>query len=153
MLIHLSSVFSDGALIPRRHTADGMNISPALKWRGIPEATRSFALIVDDPDAHLTRWTHWVLYNIPARCRELPEHIPSYEQLSDGTRQGLNYLGRTGYSGPHPATGTHRYRFRLFALDSLLTLRAGIREDDLLAAMEGHILATGELTGRYRRQS
>ena len=152
-----SSAFEHQGAIPRRYTCDGDDVSPALHWSGVPEGTRSLALIVDDPDApdpaapRMT-YVHWVLYNLPADSTGLAEAIAP-EQLPDGTGQGVNDWGRTGYGGPCPPIGRHRYFHKLYALDTQL---GGLRRPtkaQLEAAMQGHILAQAELVGTYQRGS
>ncbi|HOK26531.1 MAG TPA: YbhB/YbcL family Raf kinase inhibitor-like protein [Bacteroidales bacterium] len=146
-----SPAFKEGELIPSRHTCDGHDVSPPLEWSGAPAETRSFALISDDPDAPVGTWVHWVIFNIPANVNKLEENIPKKEVLSNGARQGRNDFGRIGYGGPCPPGGTHRYYFKLYALDRELDLKAGSTKRDLLKAMEGHVLAEAHLMGRYRR--
>jgi hypothetical protein len=147
-----TTAFTSGELIPQKYTCDGEDISPQLEWGDLPENVQGFALICDDPDAPVGTWTHWVLYNIPAEMRVLPEAIPPDADLADSSRHGKNSWGRLGYGGPCPPSGTHRYFFRLYALDRLLDLAAGASQKQLLQAMEGHILAQAELVGRYTRQ-
>jgi len=147
-----SSAFAPGEPIPLRYTCDGDDVSPPLAWSDPPQGTQSFALIADDPDAPAGTWVHWVLYNLPAEARELPEAIPPDAELPDGSRHGNNSWRRPGYGGPCPPGGTHRYFFKLYALDTLLDLEAGASKDKLLQAMEGHILAQAELMGVYTRQ-
>jgi Raf kinase inhibitor-like YbhB/YbcL family protein len=128
------------------------NDSPALAWQSPPARTQSFALIVTDPDAPIGTFTHWVLYDLPPDTRELPQAIRKQEQLPNGSRQGLNDFGEIGYDGPcPPGHSTHRYVFDLYALDTKLNLPPGARKYPLLAAMNSHILAHGQLTGRYHR--
>ncbi len=146
-----STAFEEGDLIPRQYTCDGEDISPPLEWADFPEGTQSLALICDDPDAPSGTWVHWVLFNIPAGTSRLPEGFPGEEELPDGTRQGRNDFRRIGYGGPCPPGGTHRYYFKLYALDAFLDEDPGITRDELLEAMEGHILVKSELMGRYRR--
>lgn len=146
-----STVFEEGEKIPKAYTCDGENISPPLAWEGLPEGTESLALICDDPDAPVGTWVHWVLFNIPADGRELSENIPPREHFMDGSTQGRNDFRRIGYGGPCPPGGTHRYFFKLYALDSVLDLGPGISKDGLLEAMEGHILERSRLMGRYSR--
>ncbi len=153
-----SRVFSPNETIPRRFTGDGSDFSPPLAWsvRSMPEGTRELALICDDPDAPRPQpWVHWVLYKIPADCACLPENIPNTETLEQpkGALQGRNSWGNPGYGGPAPPKGhgLHHYHFKLFALDTELDLRPGLTKDELLSAMKGHILATGELVGTYQR--
>lgn len=147
-----STAFASGELIPRKYTCDGEDISPQLEWDDLTDNVQSFALICDDPDAPVGTWIHWVLYNMPAETRVLPEAIPADADLADSSRHGKNSWGRLGYGGPCPPSGTHRYFFRLYALDRLLDLAAGASQKQLLQAMEGHILAQAELVGRYTRQ-
>jgi len=146
-----SSAFASGEMIPPEYSCDGEDISPPLVWSDPPEDTQSFALIVDDPDAPLGAWVHWVLYNLPAGTRGLPQGVPPDSELPDGSRQGENNWRRLGYDGPCPTGGTHNYSFRLHALDTVLDLAAGATKEQLLQAMEGHILAQAELKGRYAR--
>ncbi len=147
-----SSAFEDGGLIPAKYTCDGADISPPLQWDAIPEGTKSIALICDDPDAPMGTWVHWVLFNLPSDAKELAENIPTEETLPYGAKQGVNDFGRVGYGGPCPPGGTHRYFFKIYALDEELDLAAGADKKDLLNAMEGHILAEGQLIGKYKRQ-
>jgi hypothetical protein len=148
-----STAFEQGETIPTKYTCDGQDISPALSWRDPPEGTQSFALIVDDPDAPIGTWVHWVLFNIPADERSLPEDMPAQDQLSNGSLHGQNSWKRREYGGPCPPSGsTHRYVFKLYALDTSLDKAAGARKKELLKAMEGHVLAEAELTGQYSRQ-
>jgi len=148
----LSTAFEHGSRIPARHTCDAEDLSPALSWGEPPAGTRSFALIMDDPDAPMGTWVHWVLYNIPGERRELEEGVPSEDKLDDGSLQGRNDFGRIGYGGPCPPRGpAHRYFFKLYALDAKLPLQAGATKQELEKAMEGHVLAKGELMGRYGR--
>lgn len=147
-----STAFGQGEPIPRRYTCDGEDISPPLSWSDPPQGTQSFALIADDPDAPMGTWVHWVLYNIPADARSLPEAVPSDAELPDGSRNGRNSWRRLGYGGPCPPSGTHRYFFKLYALDAQLDLKAGASKEQLLRAMEGHALAQAELMGTYTRR-
>jgi len=147
-----STAFVEGEPIPSKYTCDGEDISPPLQWRDPPEGTRSFALIVDDPDAPIGTWVHWVLYNLPAGTRNLAEAIPPDAELSDGSRHGNSSWRRLGYGGPCPPRGTHRYFFKLYALDTVLDLKAGANKKKLLRAMEGHILSQTELMGVYSRR-
>jgi len=147
-----SPAFSPGGDIPRQHTCDGPDLSPPLRWSEPPAGTQSLALICDDPDAPAGTWVHWVLYRIPASARGLPEGVPKRETLADGSRQGRNDFGKVGYGGPCPPRGPkHRYFFKLYALDTVLDLPPGATKAELLKAMEGHVLAQGELMGRYGR--
>jgi len=142
-----SSVFRDGEPIPRKYTCDGEDISPLLRWSDPPQDTSSFALVADDPDAPVGTWVHWVLFNLPAETSELPEAIATDGELPDGSRHGENGWGRLGYGGPCPPRGTHRYFFKLYALDAVLDLASGASKKELLQAMEGHILGQTELVG------
>lgn len=146
-----SNAFDEGGLIPSKYTCDGVDVSPPLRWDGIPEGAASIALICDDPDAPMGTWVHWVLFNLPARAKELAENIPTTETLADGARQGINDFGKIGYGGPCPPSGTHRYFFKIYALDTQLDLATGADKSQLLEAMEGHILAQGQLMGKYKR--
>jgi Raf kinase inhibitor-like YbhB/YbcL family protein len=147
-----SSAFQDGGMIPAEYTCDGADVSPPLKWDSVPDGTKSIALISDDPDAPMGTWVHWVLFNLPVDAGELPENVPTDGTLPNGTKQGTTDFGRTGYGGPCPPSGTHRYFFKIYALDTMLDLPAGARKSDLLRAMENHILAEGQLMGKYKRR-
>jgi len=146
-----SAAFTEGGMIPREYTCDGKDISPPLAWTGAPEGTRSLAIICDDPDAPMGTWVHWVLFNVPATADELPQGIPPDRILENGARHGINDFGKLGYGGPCPPGGTHRYYFKVYALDTDLTQDPGIAKAELLKSMEGHILAEGQLMGRYKR--
>jgi Raf kinase inhibitor-like YbhB/YbcL family protein len=149
-----AAAFEPGGDIPGRFTCDGSNISPALSWTTPPEGTRSFALIMEDPDAPRRTWVHWVLYDLPGTDRELPEGVAPKGTLPSGARQGRNDFGKTGYGGPCPPPGpAHRYYFRLYALDTELRLEAGVTRARLDRSMRGHILAHAELMSRYRREA
>lgn len=147
-----SSAFEDGGLIPAKYTCDGADVSPPLQWDAVPEGTRSIALICDDPDAPMGTWVHWVLFNLPSDAKELAENIPTEETLPNGAKQGVNDFGRVGYGGPCPPGGTHRYFFKIYALDTEVGLQAGADKRRLLKTMEGHILEQGQLIGKYKRQ-
>jgi len=147
-----SVAFAREEPIPVKHTCDGEDTSPPLQWSDPPAGTQSFALIADDPDAPVGTWVHWVLYNLPSEARALPEAVPSAADLPDGSRHGENSWGRMDYGGPCPPSGTHRYFFKLYALDQALDLEAGATKDQLLQAMDEHILAQTELMGTYTRQ-
>lgn len=147
-----SSAFTAGGDILQKFTCDGSDVSPALGWDAPPEGTKSFTLIMDDPDAPVGIWVHWVLYNLPADARTLSENVLKKEGLPDGARQGRNDFGRIGYGGPCPPPGKpHRYFFKLYALDTVLDLKVGATKADVEKVMEEHILAQGELMGRYGR--
>jgi Raf kinase inhibitor-like YbhB/YbcL family protein len=147
-----SSAFSEGGLMSARFSCDGEDISPLLTWKEAPAGTRSFALICDDPDAPMGTWIHWVIYNIPGNAMQLEENIPPHKELSNGTMQGTNSWSRIGYGGPCPPSGTHRYFFKLYALDTMIELKPGVNKDQLFRAMAGHILAEAQLIGKYKRQ-
>lgn len=147
-----SSAFEDGGLIPAKYTCDGEDISPPLQWDAAPEGTKSIALICDDPNAPIGTFVHWVLFNLPADTKELAEGIPKGTTLPNGAQQGTSDFGRIGYGGPCPPSGTHRYFFRIYALDTQLDLAPGARKPDLLNAIQGHILAQGQLMGKYKRR-
>jgi len=155
MEIH-SSAFSPQTEIPSRYTCQGEDISPPLEWTGIPEGTRSLVLIVDDPDApdpnapRMT-WVHWVLFNLPADSRGLREGISS-DGLPAGTLEGMNDWNRTGYGGPCPPIGRHRYFHKLFALDTILENMTRPTKAELEDAMKGHILEKAELIGTYQKR-
>jgi Raf kinase inhibitor-like YbhB/YbcL family protein len=148
-----SSAFADEQPIPSKYTCDGENLSPPLKWDQIPETAKSLALICDDPDAPSRTWVHWVVYDLPATTRELPEAVPAKEEVAAGAKQGRNDFKRLGYGGPCPPAGdAHRYYFKLYALDTELNLGAGATKGDVEKAMQGHILAEGKLMGKYKRK-
>ncbi len=151
-LLDLTTSSLQAGSFPQKFTCDGRDTSPELKWTSAPPATKSFALIAIDLDAPMGQFVHWVLYNIPAAARELPEGLPTQEQLPDGSLQGRNDFDRIGYGGPcPPGSSPHRYVFRLYALDANLSLPAGATRAQIEKAIAGHILAHGELTGRYQR--
>lgn len=150
-----SPSFADGATIPSQYTCDGADRSPALSWSGSPEGTKSFALIVDDPDAPAGIWVHWVLFNLPAGTSGLPENVARKETLPElgGALQGRNDSRKTGYAGPCPPPGKpHRYFFKLYALDGPLGLRAGATKGDVERAMDGHVLGSAQVVGTYARK-
>lgn len=151
-----SPAFAPGATLPARFTCDGEGVSPPLLWTDPPEGTRSFALIVDDPDAPdpkapQTDWTHWVLYDLPAETRELPEGA-STDGLPSGTREGMNDWKRPGYGAACPPKGRHRYVHTLYALDTELPDLGAPSRQKLLEAMRGHVLAQAELIGTYEKR-
>lgn len=144
--------FKQGDNIPDKFTCNGRDISPSLSWKGIPAGTKSIALIMDDPDATRGTFTHWVLYNIPAETLKLPESMPHDQTLTDGSMQGISDYGRSDYGGPCPPPGKpHRYYFKVYALDTKLNLPPGASKEQVENAMKGHILAQGELMGKYQR--
>jgi Raf kinase inhibitor-like YbhB/YbcL family protein len=148
-----SQAFDANAEIPREYTGEGRNVSPPLTWSGGPGATRSYALIVDDPDAPKGTFTHWVIYDIPASESALPEGVEHVGKFTDGRAQGTNDYDHRGWDGPMPPKGhgTHHYHFKLFALDVPLDLDAGVSKGEVLEAMEGHVLDQAELVGCYAR--
>jgi hypothetical protein len=156
MALSLSSpVFNHNGSIPKLYTCQGKDISPALSWSGLPDGTKSIALIVDDPDAPdpaapKRTWVHWVLYNIPPTATGLPEAVNA-TGLPSGTRQGRNDWDRTGYGGPCPPIGRHRYFHKLYALDVVLQDLKQPTKATLLEAMKGHILEQVELVGTYQK--
>ncbi|BBO66251.1 hypothetical protein DSCA_01810 [Desulfosarcina alkanivorans] len=147
--------FADRKPMSREHTCDGKNISPALEWSGVPQGTRSLVLIVDDPDAPdpahpKMTWVHWVLYNIPATASALPEGVAD-KDLPEGTLQGINDWKKTGYGGPCPPIGEHRYFHKLYAVDVILPDLMRPTKGKLEKAMDGHVLSKAELVGLYER--
>ena len=146
-----SQAFKPGGMIPAKYTCDGADISPPLTWPDPPAGTKSFALIIDDPDAPVGTWVHWVIWNIPATARGLEENVPKTASLPNGARQGTNDFKRTGYGGPCPPSGTHRYFFKLYALGSTLSLSPETTKSVLEDTMRRHILAQSELIGKYTR--
>ncbi len=148
-----SDTFVNGQSIPAKFACTGRNISPALAWSEPPAGTQSFALIVDDPDAPMGTWVHWVLFNIPADARSLQEDLPVTGKNVDPNALyvGKNSSGKVGYDGPCPPSGTHRYFFKLYALDTLISLLPGATKDQVLKEMEGHILAQTELMGMFSK--
>jgi Raf kinase inhibitor-like YbhB/YbcL family protein len=151
-----SSAFTNGGQIPRQYTCEGKDISPAIIWNGVPEGTRTLVLIVDDPDAPDPKapkrtWAHWVLYNIPPGAHGLKEALPP-AGLPDGTLQGKNDWKRTGYNGPCPPIGRHRYFHKLYALDAVLPDLKEPTKAELEKAMEGHVLEKTELMGTYQKE-
>jgi Raf kinase inhibitor-like YbhB/YbcL family protein len=147
-----SNAFETESSIPQQFSCDGRDISPELSWSSAPAGTKSFALIMHDPDAPIEGgYTHWLVYNIPATANHLPENVPNQDKLPGGGVQGRNDSGKYGYTGPCPPSGTHRYYFRLYALDRELDSRAGASKASLEKAIEGHVLAKAELLGRYKR--
>ncbi len=148
-----SPAFADGAEIPKKYTCEGEDVSPALAFSGVPEGTVSLVLIVDDPDAPDPKapkmtYVHWVLFDLPPDTTEIIEGIVD---LPNATKSGLNDLKRTGYGGPCPPIGRHRYFFKLYALDTKLEGLSGATKTDVVAAMEGHVLAEAQLVGTYQK--
>jgi len=146
-----SPAFTQGEAIPAKYTCDGANVSPPLEWGQPPAGAKSFVLIVDDPDAFKGPWVHWVFYNIPATLQSLRESVSKDADFPKGSLEGINDFKKTGYGGPCPPQGAHRYFFRLYALDTMLPLPLGAKRKDVDKAMSGHILAQGELMGTYSR--
>ncbi len=148
-----SPAFAQRQSIPEKYTGQGDDVSPPIQWTGAPANTKTFALICEDPDAPMGTFTHWVLFNLPPSTTALPENVAKTGTLPDGSKQGENNFNQTGYDGPMPPPGRpHRYFFRVYALDAVLPLDAGVKKADLLDAMKGHVLAEGELMGTYQRQ-
>lgn len=148
-----SGAFAPNAPIPALHTCDGADLSPPLAWTAPPPGTQRFALVCDDPDAPAGTWVHWVVFDLPASARQLPQGVASTPILGDGSRQGKNDFKRSGYGGPCPPRGAaHRYVFRLYALDAALGLDAGATRAAVEKAMTGHVLGQAQLIGRYARQ-
>lgn len=148
-----SLAFDDNGMIPAEFTCDDADISPPLDWDAAPDGTISFTIICEDPDAPAGTWTHWVIFNLPAGMKGLEGGITNEKVLDNGAIQGVNDFGRIGYGGPCPPGGTHRYYFKIYALDRKLDLRIGATKKELLEAMQGHVLGEGQLMGRYRRKS
>ena len=147
-----SSAFNEGDRIPDKYTCEGEDISPQLIWSDTPEGTKSFTLICDDPDAPMGTWDHWLIYNIPADSEGLSEAVPTDESLTDGSKQGLNSWEKKSYGGPCPPPGDpHRYFFKLYALDTMLTLTGDADKSTLENAMQEHILAEAQLMGTFSR--
>ncbi|PIR15189.1 MAG: YbhB/YbcL family Raf kinase inhibitor-like protein [Elusimicrobia bacterium CG11_big_fil_rev_8_21_14_0_20_64_6] len=156
MLELTSPAFDHGKAIPKLHTCEGKDPSPELNWTGAPSSTKSFALVMDDPDAPVGLWVHWVLYDIPAHLSGLPAGLPKTEHVLDGAKHGVSWgvdnFSRLGYGGPCPPPGKpHRYYFKLFALDTVLGLAPCLTAAELAKAMEGHIVARAELMGLFER--
>jgi len=147
-----STAFRKGEDIPKKYTCDGEDISPALKWREMPPGTKSLVLIADDPDAPVGTWVHWVVHDLRPDSRELPEDTVKSEEVPGGGKQGINDFRKVGYGGPCPPPGkSHRYFFKLYALDTVLGLKPRVTKAGVERAMHGHILAQAELMGRYKR--
>jgi Raf kinase inhibitor-like YbhB/YbcL family protein len=146
-----SNAFRSGSSVPKKFTCDGPDVSPALSWTGAPAKTKSFALIVDDPDAPVGTWVHWVLYNLPSDTRNVAEGTPKDPRLPNGALQGRNDFGKVGYNGPCPPRGSaHRYFFKIYALDSQMGLKPGATKADLERAMKGHTLDQAQLIGTFQ---
>jgi Raf kinase inhibitor-like YbhB/YbcL family protein len=146
-----SPAFAQGQPIPKVYSCDGNEASPPLAWNGTPDGTKSLALILDDPDVPGMTWTHWVLYALPPTTTALPESVKPEASGPDGSKQGSNSWEKPGYGGPCPPSGTHRYFFRLYALDTEIDLPGGATAEQLKEKMQGHVLAVGELMGTYSK--
>lgn len=148
----MSPAFEEGGTIAKKYTCDGPDLSPPLKWTDPPAGTQSLVLIVDDPDAPVGTWVHWVLYNVPPETREFPEGQSTDESLKSGGKQGINDFRKVGYGGPCPPKGpAHRYIFKLYALDTMLQLGPKPGKGDVEKGMKGHVLAETRLMGKYGR--
>lgn len=148
----VSTAFEPMGRIPSKYTCDGADVSPPLAWQGVPPEAQSTVLICDDPDAPVGDWVHWVCYDIPPKVQALAENIPHGKTLACGGMQGKTDFGAVGYGGPCPPGGTHRYFFKVYALDTVLELPAGQTKKQIEKAMQGHVLASGELVGVYARR-
>jgi hypothetical protein len=146
-----SVAFKDGEDIPQKYTCEGEDVSPPLKWSATPEETKTLTIICDDPDAPMGTWVHWVVFNIPGDIVGLPECIPPERKMDNGTIQGMNDFKKIGYGGPCPPSGTHRYFFKIYALDTELDLPFGVTKSHVMLSMEGHVLDEAHLMGTYRR--
>ncbi len=148
-----STAFAEGQPIPQKYTCQGSDISPPLAWTSAPANTRSFALIADDPDAPMGAWVHWVLYDLSPSTKALPEDVAKTQYITSNAKQGINDFHRLGYGGPCPPPGKpHRYYFKIYALDKMLELAPGATKQDIEAAMQGHVLAEGQIMGTYQRK-
>lgn len=148
-----SAAFKNNESIPEQYTCEGKNISPPLAWSGAPAGTRSFVLIVDDPDAPHGVWTHWVVFDLPADTTALAEDTPKSQSITGDAKQGTNDFKQVGYGGPCPPPGKpHRYFFKLYALDTTLDLKPGSSKNQVEAALAQHVLAQGQLIGIYQRK-
>jgi len=149
----ISEAFKEGAAIPGKYTCDGRNVSPPLKWSGVPANAKGLALIADDPDAPVGTWVHWVLFDLPAGVSQLPEDVAKSQHLPAGGKQGLNDFKHLGYGGPCPPAGKpHRYFFKLYALDATLDLKPAATKAEVEQAMANHIVAQAQLMGTYKRK-
>ena len=148
-----TTAFREGEPIPARYTCEGKNVSPPLKWSGVPAGAKSLVLIADDPDAPVGTWVHWVVYDVPSVAGEFPEDLPKSQFLPGGGKQGINDFKHLGYGGPCPPAGkAHRYFFKLYALDVMLDARAGGTKPQIEQAMKQHVLAEAKLMGIYQRK-
>jgi len=147
-----SSALKTNGVIAKEYTCDGSDLSVPLSWKDAPERTKSFALIIDDPDAPRGTWVHWVIYDMPANTRELSAGVGHEDTLENGAKQGKNDFGKIGYDGPCPPSGpAHHYHFKLYALDQTTGLKSRATKQQLLDAMKGHVLAEAKLVGTYKR--
>lgn len=147
-----TNAFSEGGLIPLKHTGLSSDVSPELAWSDAPEGVKSFVLIMDDPDAPMGTWVHWVVYDIPSSSSGLEEGVPKQAVLGDGTKQGVTSFREVGYGGPNPPPGKpHRYIFTLYALDAVLNMEPGADKSKVLKAIKGHVLDEATLTGKFGR--
>jgi len=146
-----STTFKEGQPIPRQYTCDGVNVSPSLEWTAVPKTAKTIAIIVDDPDAASGTFTHWVLYNLSSETMGMVENAPTTETLKGGGQQGENDFEKIGYGGPCPPSGTHRYFFKIYAVDDELALKPGAKKADVEKALEGHIVGQAQLMGTYKR--
>ncbi len=148
-----SSVFENGGYIPDRYTCDGKNYSPPLTWNQVPKGTKSFVLIVDDPDAPVGTWVHWIVYSVPSDLKGLEENIDKEKLNSSGAKAGKNDFGRIGYGGPCPPSGqTHKYLFKLYALDQDITIEEGATKSEIINQIQGRIISETKLIGFYQRR-
>lgn len=147
----IASIFENNEIIPKDFTCSGINYSPPLSWSNIPANTKSLALICDDPDAPGGTWTHWIIFNMPPLSKGLNQGVLPVPEIAHATKQGTNDFKKIGYGGPCPPHGTHRYFFRLYALNTILNLESGITKNQLLTAMKGHIISEAELVGKYKK--
>lgn len=146
-----STAFGEGDLIPRKYTCDGADVSPPLSWSQPPEGTKSMVLLCDDPDAPMGTWVHWVLYGLSPDTLEISENIPDDKEVLGGAKHGINDFRKYGYGGPCPPGGIHRYFFKLYAVGTEVDLDPGATKGEVLDAIKGHVLAEGQLMGRYSR--
>lgn len=142
-----STAFVDGGTLPQNFTANGQNISPPLSWSGAPANTKSFTITCEDLDA--SSFTHWIIFNIPGDVTQLAEAVPNQGTLDNGAKQGKNDFNKIGYSGPSPPSGTHRYIFKIYALDTSLGLNDGATKDQINSAIQNHILGQAQIIGKY----
>jgi Raf kinase inhibitor-like YbhB/YbcL family protein len=147
-----SSGFGHAMSMSDKYTCDDVDISPPLEWKNAPAGTKGFAIICETPDAPTGNWVQWVIYDIPADITNLPQSLPKTGQLDFGAKQGKNDFDQVGYSGPCLPAGQHRFFFRVYAMDALTNLKEGVKKEELVEAMKGHILAEGSLMGIYARE-